>query len=197
MTPRRPSPAHPDAVDPGVVDPGVVDPTLLRQTLGRFVSGVTVITTADDGPGDPQVHGMTANAFTSVSLRPPLVLVSVATRARLDPRIADNGRFGVSILAHDQGLLARHFAGSLARPDLVTFVWRDGLPLIAGALSQLTCSVAASHLAGDHRLYVGRVNTMWYRDGEPLVFYTGSLRSGFQSVAGSSQPEFAEDALGF
>ncbi|MBJ8345830.1 NADH-dependent flavin reductase [Antrihabitans sp. YC2-6] len=148
----------------------------MRKALGRFVSGVTIVTTAECEDND-SVHGMTANAFTSVSLDPPLVLVSTSTRAKMDSRIKECGRYGVSILACDQEPLSLHFAGAANQPDLVRFVWRKGVPLLEGALVHLACTVVDSHPAGDHTLHVGRVDQLWYDDGNPLVFYTGSFRS--------------------
>jgi flavin reductase (DIM6/NTAB) family NADH-FMN oxidoreductase RutF len=177
VTAPRPAPPH----------PGEVSPLAFRQALGRFVSGVTVVTTARGLAEHPEVHGMTANAFTSVSLRPPLVLVSVSTRAHLDPRIAETGRYGVSVLGRDQEQLARHFAGGPRRPEPVEFVWRDGLPLVDGALVHLTCTVRASYPAGDHTLHVARVDSLWFQDGPPLVFYTGALR-GLEAAAARSAP---------
>lgn len=153
-----------------------VSPLHVRKALGRFASGVTIVTTAEC-EDVAAVHGMTANAFTSVSLDPPLVLVSISTRAKMDQRIRETGRYGVSILADDQEPLSLHFAGAVSEPDLVRFVWRKGVPLLEGALVHLACRVTDSHPAGDHTLHVGQVEQLWYDDGHPLVFYTGSFRS--------------------
>ncbi|HZZ51984.1 MAG TPA: flavin reductase family protein [Pseudonocardia sp.] len=145
----------------------------MRKALGRFASGVTVVTT---GSGD-DVHGMTANAFTSVSLDPPLVLVSIATKAKMDARIADCGRYGVSILCREQEPVSLHFAGGKPCPDQVRFVERGGVPLLDGALVHLACSVYDSHPAGDHTLHVGYVDELWSQHGDPLVFFTGTFRA--------------------
>ena len=160
------------------VDPAdlAATPLRMRKALGRFASGVTIVTTAESESED-SVHGMTANAFTSVSLDPPLVLVSISTRARMDTKITETGRYGVSILAGDQEPLSLHFAGGTQQPDLVRFVWRTGVPLLEGALVHLACTVIDSHPAGDHTLHVGQVDQLWYDDGRPLVFYTGSFRA--------------------
>ena len=147
----------------------------LRRAVGRFTSGVTVVTTGSAQGAD--VHGMTANAFTSVSLDPPLVLVSVSRNAKCNKRIADSGRYGISILGAEQHALCRHFAGAAQRPDLVEFVWRDGLPLIVEALAHLVCTVRVSHPVGDHVLHIGEVDHLWERDGAPLVFYNGRLQA--------------------
>lgn len=154
----------------------VVSPLHMRKALGRFASGVTIVTTAEN-EDEASVHGMTANAFTSVSLDPPLVLVSISTRATMDQRIRATGRYGVSILACDQEPLSLHFAGAAHAPELVRFAWRNGVPLLEGALVHLACTVEDSHPAGDHTLHVGRVEQLWYDDGNPLVFYTGSFRA--------------------
>jgi flavin reductase (DIM6/NTAB) family NADH-FMN oxidoreductase RutF len=154
-------------------DDHLVTGTALRKALGRFVSGVTVVTT---GRGD-DIHGMTANAFTSVSLDPPLVLVSIATKAKMDARIAANGRYGVSILRREQEPVSLHFAGGKPCPDKVRFIERHGVPLLDGALVHLSCSVYDSHPAGDHTLHVGHVDELWSCHGDPLVFFTGTFRA--------------------
>ena len=159
------------------VSPGhAVTAPALRKALGRFVSGVTVVTTGSGDSADG-VHGMTANAFTSVSLDPPLVLVSVATKARMDAKIAENGRYGVSILRREQEAVSLHFAGGRPCPDRVRFVERGGVPLLDGALVHLACTVYDSHPAGDHTLHVGHVDELWSEHGDPLVFFTGDFRA--------------------
>lgn len=168
-----------------VAPDGEVTGAALRRTLGRFASGVTVVTT---GMAADDVHGMTANAFTSVSLDPPLVLVSIANTARMNGEIARNGRYGVSILSRHQEPVSLHFAGALQLDD-VRFVLRRGVPLLDGALAHLACSIEASHPAGDHTLHVGRVDGLWYENGDPLVFYTGTFRA--------LELEYDDDALRF
>lgn len=154
-----------------------VTPLHLRKALGRFASGVTIVTTAEDRC-ETSIHGMTANAFTAVSLDPPLVLISIANRAKMNARITETGHYGISVLAGSQEPLSLHFAGAPQDdPDLVRFVWRGDVPLLDGALVHLACSVEASHPAGDHTLHIGRVEQLWYDDGQPLVFYTGSFRA--------------------
>ncbi|MFB8124211.1 flavin reductase [Streptomyces bacillaris] len=152
-------------------------PDRMRGALGHFASGVTVVTTATEGPDGPHAHGMTANAFTSVSLEPPLVLVSISTRARSHRRIDDSGRYGVSILGAEQGPVAHHFAGGAQSPEAVSLEWRDGLPLVGGALVHLACRVRQSHRAGDHTLFVGEVEGLWLGSGGPLVHYRRDLRA--------------------
>jgi flavin reductase (DIM6/NTAB) family NADH-FMN oxidoreductase RutF len=136
--------------------------------MGRFATGVTVITTIDRDT----IHGMTANAFLSVSLRPPLVLVSLG-RCRMNEMLPRTGRYGVSVLACDQEDFAAHFAAQRNAPNEPQFVWREGLPLLDGALAHIVCRVVDIHPAGDHVLWIGEVEHLHHRDGEPLLFYTG------------------------
>ena len=120
-------------------------------TLGRFATGVTVVSTERDG----EIHAMTANAFTSVSLDPPLVLVSIDHRAKMHQLLPDTKRFGVSVLGCDQERVAWHFAGRpLAAPGEL-FAADGDVPLVAGAIAHVGCSLHACHQAGDHTLYLG------------------------------------------
>jgi flavin reductase (DIM6/NTAB) family NADH-FMN oxidoreductase RutF len=145
-------------------------PRLFRQALGQFATGVTVITTMHEGI----VHGMTANAFCSVSLEPPLVLVSVDTRSHMHRLLTQSRRYGVSVLSKDQEELSRHFAGRSQEGLRVPFTWHDGYPLIEGAVAHLTCQVIDVHPAGDHTLFIGRVEHLGYADNcAPLLFYGG------------------------
>jgi flavin reductase (DIM6/NTAB) family NADH-FMN oxidoreductase RutF len=147
-------------------DPGVA----FRRTLGMFATGVTIITTRST----EQVHGMTANAFMSVSLRPPLVLVSVDRRARMSNLLHEGTRFGVNVLEAGQAMLSDHFAG---RPVTDTTEPRFELvhdtPLVEGALAHLVARVVRSYWGGDHSLFLGQVEYARYGEGEPLLFHGG------------------------
>lgn len=146
-----------------------IDPRELRNALGRFATGITVITTEHQG----EVHGMTANAFVSVSLEPPLVLVSIDNRALMRKKIAGSGRYGISVLSEEQGDISDRFAGRPGEGVEISFVRRDEMPVLEGALSHLVCRVVDAHPAGDHTLYIGEVEFLDYEDGKPLVFFTG------------------------
>ncbi len=156
----------------------------LRATLSRFATGVTVVTTADDD--GTQVHAMTANAFTSVSLDPPLVLVSIDHRTKMHALLPATNRYGVSVLAADQERIAMHFAGRpLAEPgDL--FEWESGVPFVREAIAFVGCSLHAAHEAGDHTLYLGRVEHLASRHGHPLLFHRGAF--GQLSIEAAPQP---------
>lgn len=146
-----------------------IAPHEFRQTLGRFASGVTVVT-AQHGQ---EKRGMTANAFVSVSLEPPLILVSVAKTAHMHAVLEQVDRFGVSVLAAGQRTISHHFAG---RPDAgldVPWLDHEGLPLIGGAVAQLVCRKAQTLPGGDHTLYVGEVEYSRYTDDDPLLYFRG------------------------
>ncbi len=136
--------------------------------MGRFATGVTVVTTVEKDT----IHGMTANGFLSVSLRPPLVLVSLG-RCRMNEMLPRSGRYGVSVLSHEQRHFAAHFAAQKPSPVEPTFTWQAGLPLLDDAVAHLVCRVVDVHRAGDHVLWIGEVEYVDHRDDEPLLFYTG------------------------
>jgi len=145
------------------------DSVLFRRVMGRFATGVTVIT-AEAGGG---VRGMTANAFMSGSLSPPLCIISVAKKARLHRTLETAHAFGVSMLAQGQEAISRHFAGQgPAEPELL-FEHIAGVPVLANVCAALAAEVEAQHDCGDHSLFVGHVTAL--RDDErlPLVFHGG------------------------
>ena len=140
-----------------------------RRTLGMFATGVTVITTR---VGEV-VHGMTANAFMSVSLEPPLILISVDRRARLNAMLREGVRYGVSVLEERQSALSDRFAGRIVdEPEPGFEVVRD-VPLVEGALAHLVARVARSYWGGDHSLFLGQVEYVRYGEGTPLLFHGG------------------------
>ena len=149
-----------------------IDPLEFRRTLGRFASGITVVTTTHEG----EVYGMTANAFVSVSLDPPLVLVSVDHRASIHKILPQSKRYGVSILSNEQEYLSKQFGGQPKAGVDVPFVRKHDMPVLDGALARLVCRVVDEHPAGDHTLYIGRVEYLDYTSGAPLLFYTGGYR---------------------
>ena len=147
------------------------DPALaFRRTLGMFATGVTILTTR---AGD-QVYGMTANAFMSVSLRPPLVLISIDRRARLCGMLHEGTRFGVNVLEAGQETLSDHFArrtGAGAQEPRFELVRET--PLIEGVLAHLVARVVRSYWGGDHSLFLGQVEFARYGEGRPLLFHGG------------------------
>jgi flavin reductase (DIM6/NTAB) family NADH-FMN oxidoreductase RutF len=147
------------------------DPSVeFRRTLGMFATGVTVITTL----AEDQVHGMTANAFMSVSLKPPLILISVDRRAKMNGLLREGTRYGVSVLEERQTALSDRFAGRTAEagPEPLFEIVHDS-PLVEGALAHLVARVVRSYWGGDHSLFLGQVEYVRYGEGTPLLFHGG------------------------
>lgn len=150
-----------------------IDPREFRNAMGRFATGVTIVTTEVDG----QVHGMTANAFVSVSLDPPLILISVANNANLNTMLPQSGRYGVSILNEAQQDISQHFAGRPVEGLTVPFIRNHDMPLIERAVAYIVTRIVDTHVAGDHTLYIGQVDYLESRDERPLLFYSGRYRA--------------------
>ncbi|MQA11019.1 MAG: flavin reductase [Pseudonocardiaceae bacterium] len=144
----------------------------LRSCLGRFATGVAVVTF--DGPA--RRYGLTVNAFTSVSLNPPLVQVAIAKHARSHDALRNNA-FCVNVLGAEQQALARHFAGG----DSEQPHWIDGhrAPRLPGTLAYLECEPWREYEGGDHTLFLGEVVDFDYRAGDAL----GYVNSRFTTIA--------------
>ncbi len=164
-----------------------IDTREFRRTIGLFATGVTVITART---GDI-VHGMTANAVTSVSLDPLLVLFCVDNRARMAQIITESGRFAINILCQQQEALSRQFGGRPVADLRIDFVEVEGVPVLSDNLATLICAVDRIYDGGDHRLILGRVEVFSRveRDTPPLLFYAGSYRQ-LASQAGERLDEW-------
>ncbi len=161
---------------------GSVDAREFRTALGRFASGITIMSTIQDGVA----HAMTANAFTSVSLDPPLVLVCVDHAVRMHDAVLECGEWAISVLADTHQPIAERFAKS-GRDLYSQFDGigvqpgpKTGCPLIEGALSWLECRTWATYPGGDHTIVVGEVVSLG--SGEPddpsaLIYYAGGYRA--------------------
>lgn len=163
-----------------------ITPRAFRDALGRFATGVTVITTESAG----QIYGMTANAFMAVSLDPPLVLVSVDHRANMHKRLQEAKRYGISILAHHQADLSNHFARRPVEGLKIPFVEKHGVPVLDGAVAQIIAHIVAIHPAGDHTLYIGQVEHLEWTDEQPLLFFAGQYHHlKIEKAKASTQPQ--------
>lgn len=146
-----------------------IDSRELRNCLGHFVTGVTVVTCR---AYDSQAHGMTVNAFTAVSLEPPLVLVSIDRRTK-GCELLESAPFAINVLNQQQRDVAMHFAG---RPQAkLELEWVDGgvAPRLSGCLAALECEPWATYDGGDHVLVVGEVCHLEHSEGQPLLFFKG------------------------
>ncbi len=165
------------------------DTQLFKEAMGRFASGVTVIT-ARTAAG--KHHGMTASAFCSLSLEPPLILVCVQTQNSTYDHIKNAGAFGVTLLAETQSALSNRFAGGIIDEqgkwtpwpadkdkfnDLeLTISSKHGVALIKGGMAQLECSLETIHEGGDHGIFVGRIEEINIEpEGppHPLLYFRG------------------------
>jgi flavin reductase len=149
-----------------------------RKAMGCFATGVTVITVDQDG----EVHGMTANAFTAVSLDPVLVLVCVEHRARTHAHLHERKRFGVNVLRSDQQSISEYYARSTEthqHPEAAgaRFDRTDqGTPVLHGALAYLECRLHSAQPAGDHTIFIAEVEEVVVREGEPLLYFRAQYR---------------------
>ena len=148
----------------------------LRQALGRFVTGVTIVTCRDEN-GEPV--GLTANSFNALSLDPPLVLWSLRQASSTIDAFTNASHFAVNVLAADQVDLSRRFA----RPSSAKFdagEWVDGqggAPLLAGCVAVFECRRRSHHAAGDHVLFIGEVERIGGSPATPLVYHAGHYRT--------------------
>ena len=158
-----------------------LNPTEFRKAMGAFATGVTIITV----DLDDEVHGMTANAFTSVSLDPMLVLVCVDHSTRTHAHLHAKKRFGINVLCQDQMAISEYYARpershehaeaeAGARFDRT----RHGTPMLHGALAFLECRLESVQQAGDHSIFIAEVEDVVVREGDPLLFF----RSGYRKI---------------
>jgi flavin reductase (DIM6/NTAB) family NADH-FMN oxidoreductase RutF len=150
-----------------------------RKAMGCFATGVTIITLDLEG----EVHGMTANAFASVSLDPMLVLVCVDRRAATHAHLQAKKRFGINVLCEDQRVISEYYARhertheraeqeAGARFDRTAL----GTPMLRGALAYLECRLHSAQDAGDHTIFIAAVEDAVVREGQPLIFFRGKYR---------------------
>jgi flavin reductase (DIM6/NTAB) family NADH-FMN oxidoreductase RutF len=150
-----------------------------RAAMGRFATGVTIVTVDLDG----EVHGMTANAFASVSLDPMLVLICVDHTTRTHAHLHAKKRFGINVLSEDQRAISEYYA----RPERThehaeeeagaRFErTRHGTPVLQGSLAYLECRLHSAQDAGDHTIFIAEVEDVVVREGEPLLFFRGKYR---------------------
>jgi flavin reductase (DIM6/NTAB) family NADH-FMN oxidoreductase RutF len=152
-----------------------IDKDLFRRVLSNFAAGVTVVTTLD---AERRPHGLTATAFTSVSLDPPLVLVCIDKKAETFPQFAPAGIFAVNFLALDQQHLSQRFAKS-GGEKFEGVGWRRGslgTPLLDGAVGYVECRIKHAYEGGDHIIYVGEIEAADANDTPPLLHFRHAYR---------------------
>lgn len=151
------------------------DTPALRAALGRFATGVTIITTSD---ASGRLEGLTVNSFGSLSLDPPLVLWSLQCNARSREKFCAAEHFAVNVLASSQKWLSQHFSRS-AKDKFEGICFDTGLggcPLLPDSLAQIECRAVRQVEAGDHVIFIGEVQRFSERAGKPLIFSGGEYR---------------------
>jgi len=167
-------------------------PNDFRKAMGCFATGVTVITVDQDG----EVHGMTANAFCSVSLDPVLVLVCVDHRARTHAHLHSRKRFGINVLRSDQQAISEYYARSVENHQHAEAAGASfertaqGTPVLRGGLAYLECRLHSTQAAGDHTIFIAEVEDVVVREGEPLLFFRGRYRGMSESEPGQTNTAF-------
>lgn len=153
----------------------MIDSNAFRQCLGKFATGVTVVT-CTDGEGRP--CGITANSFSSVSLEPPLVLWNIAKVSNSLDAYVNADHFAINVLSSEQQVLSSHFAKSdhTLFEDINYTLSEAGAPLLPDTLASLECRTHEIHDCGDHFIIVGEVTDVGSEAREPLLFYDGSYR---------------------
>lgn len=154
---------------------GPIGARLFRSACARFATGVAVVTVTD-AEGRP--HGLTVNSFTSLSLDPPLVLISIDLRNSILGHFLAASYFAINILAEGQESLSLRFS-SVSENRFAGIAWRTselGLPLLDGALAHLECAVIRPVDAGDHTVLMGEVRAADYSEGRPLVYFSSGYR---------------------
>jgi len=159
-----------------------------RRALGAFATGVTIITVSHESPGEAsKIEGMTANAFTSVSLDPPLVLVCVDHDARTHAHLHARKRFGINVLAESHAAISKYYADPARTPSLTHdraeaeagarfSHTQHGTPILDGAIAYLECRLQTTYEAGDHTIFIAEVEEVVVREGEPLIWFRGRYR---------------------
>jgi flavin reductase (DIM6/NTAB) family NADH-FMN oxidoreductase RutF len=162
-----------------------LNPSDFRKAMGGFATGVTIITLDLDG----EVHGMTANAFASVSIDPLLVLVCVDHSTRTHAHMHAKKRFGINVLCEDQRAISEYYARPArthehAEAEAGARFERTshGTPMLEGALAYLECRLHSSEEAGDHTIFIAEVEDVVVREGDPLLFFRGKYRKVGEDV---------------
>lgn len=157
----------------------IIDTRLFRDVMGRFATGITVVTVQESGIP----HGMTVNSFTSVSLNPLLVLICLDKGAKTTEMLHRTGLFTANILSAEQLYIARRFSENGNENERFTGIdyhWSDaGTPVLQKTLANLTCSVKDAIDGGDHIIYIAEVLDLEYNEDnkKPLVYYRGNYTS--------------------
>jgi flavin reductase (DIM6/NTAB) family NADH-FMN oxidoreductase RutF len=162
-----------------------LDTAQFRKAMGCFATGVTIITVDLEA----EVHGMTANAFASVSLDPMLVLICVDHSTRTQAHLHAKKRFGINVLCEDQRAISEYYARAERTHENAEVEagarferTQHGTPILHGSLAYLECRLHSAQVAGDHTIFIAEVEDVVMQDGEPLLFFRGKYRKVGEEV---------------
>ena len=150
-----------------------MDERQFRKAMGKFATGITVVSMEYNN----EIMAMTVNAFMSVSLSPKLIAVSIDEKAWMYDKIGEVKSFGLSILSKEQENLSKIFAKQMESEEKVAFSSLDGVPVLQGAVSTLSCLVINTVKAGDHLIYIAEVTDYTINEQEPVIYFSGKYRN--------------------
>jgi flavin reductase (DIM6/NTAB) family NADH-FMN oxidoreductase RutF len=151
----------------------MMDDRLFRTAMGKFATGITVVTSDYHG----EIHGMTVNAFMSVSLNPKLITVSIDEKASMYETLQEVEQFGVSILSENQQDISMIFAKQKEKDREIPYTYLDGAPVLENSLAVLSCKPQQIVKAGDHILIIAEVSDIQVNEGDPLLYFNGQYRN--------------------
>ncbi|MFB4169126.1 flavin reductase family protein [Virgibacillus sp. JSM 102003] len=150
-----------------------MDNRLFRDAMGKFSTGITIVTTEYNG----DIMGMTVNAFMSVSLDPKLIAISIDEKARMYDKLQETKCFGLSILTEEQKDLSMIFAKQKDSDSDISYLKQDNIPVLKDSIATLSCRVKKTADAGDHKIFIAEVTDVKMNGGEPILFYSGQYRT--------------------
>ncbi|SDQ57633.1 flavin reductase family protein [Virgibacillus salinus] len=150
-----------------------MDNRLFRDAMGKFATGITIVTTEYNG----EIMGMTVNAFMSVSLDPKLIAISIDEKARMYDKLQVTKKFGLSILAEDQKDLSMIFAKQINNDREIAYLRQDNVPVLDASIATLSCHVKETANAGDHMIFIAEVTDVKMNGGDPILFYGGQYHT--------------------
>lgn len=169
-----------------------LDASALRRAMGRFASGVSVITSGSEG----EIHAMTVNSLATVSFEPLMVMFCVSNKARMRETVVKNSFFAINILSQQQEDISQYFAGAKDSPipSNVNFETLENVPVLSNCLSTVVCQLEQLIPAGDHQIVLGQVLALRYHEKEeqPLIYFRGRYR---QLTQPSSNDMWREDDM--
>ncbi|SDJ69917.1 flavin reductase family protein [Sediminibacillus albus] len=152
-----------------------MDNRLFRDAMGKFATGITIVSIENNG----EIHGMTVNAFMSVSLEPRLIAVSIDEKASMYDKLQESNGFGLSILAEDQKDISMILAKQKDKDKEIPFVDLGGVPVVNDSLVTLACHIQETAKAGDHMIFIAEVTDLQFGNAreEPILYFSGEYRN--------------------